>query len=239
MTCTRTPPAAHPIFVVFRLTLPITVAFTLAAQSPDPLADAFARMDKTAQQFKAVTGDIKRDVYTAVIDDHEKDMGTIKAKRERSRDTRMLIAFTSPDVRTIAVDGTSASVYTPKLKTVQTVDIQKGLVDQFLLLGFGASSADLKEHYDVTSLGTEQPGTEPAWHLQLIPKSKDVLKNLKKAELWIGQTSGLPVQEKLFTSASGDYQLVTYSNVKLNPSLSDGDMKLNYPKGVTVEHPRL
>jgi outer membrane lipoprotein-sorting protein len=211
----------------------------MAAQAPDSLADAFARMDKIAQQFKAVTADIKRDVYTVVIDDHQKDMGTIKAKREKSHDTRMLIAFTSPDNRLISVDGTSATVYTPKLKTAQQVDIQKGLVDQFLLLGFGASSADLKEHYDVTLLGTEKPGTETTWHLQLIPKSKEVLKNLKKAELWIGQMSGLPVQEKLFTSSSGDYQLIVYSNVKLNPSVSDGDLKLKLPNGVTVEHPRL
>ena len=66
-----------------------------------------------------------------------------------------------------------------------------------------------------------------------------MLKNLKKAELWIGETSGLPAQEKLFTSAGGDYQLVTYSNLKLNPPLPESALKLNYPKGVTVEHPRL
>jgi len=247
--CTRTPSLAHPIGVIFRLTLPLVVAInvvainmaavTLAAQPPDPLADAFARMDKIAQQFKAVTADIQRDVYTAVIDDHQKDMGTIKAKRDKSHDTRMLIEFTGADAKKISVDGATVRVYTPKIKSVQEVDIRKGLVDQFLLLGFGVSSADLKEHYDVTPLGTEKPGSEPTWHLQLIPKSKDVLKNIKKAELWIGQTSGLPVQEKLFTSASGDYQLIAYSNVKLNPSVSDGDLKLNYPKGVTVEHPRL
>lgn len=244
MPCTRTPSGAHPIHVVLRLALPIAVAIgmtalTLAAQSPDPLAGAFARMDKTALQFKAVTADIKRDVYTVVIDDHEKDTGTIKAKRDKSHDTRMLIEFTGADARKISVDGVTIRVYTPKIKTAQEYDIRKGLVDQFLLLGFGVSSADLKEHYEVTSLGTVKLDTENTLHLQLIPKSTDVLKNLKKAELWISDTSGLPVQEKLFTSTSGDYELIAYSNVKLNPSLSDGDLKLKYPKGVTVEHPRL
>ena len=236
MPCTRTPSGAHPIYVVFRLTL--AVALTLTAQAPDPLANAFTRMDKTAQQFKAVTVDFKRDVYTVVIDDHEKDLGTIKAKRDKSHDTRMLIEFTGADARKISVDGVNVRVYTPKIKTLQEVDIRKGLVDQFLLLGFGVSSADLKEHYEVTSLGTVKLDTENTLHLQLIPKSTDVLKNLKKAELWIGDTSGLPVQEKLFTSTSGDYQLITYSNVKLNPPISDGDLKLKYPSGVTVEHPR-
>jgi outer membrane lipoprotein-sorting protein len=150
----------------------------------------------------------------------------------------MLIEFTGADARKISVDGVNVRVYTPKIKTLQEVDIRKGLVDQFLLLGFGVSSADLKEHYEVTSLGTVKLDTENTLHLQLIPKSTDVLKNLKKAELWIGDTRGLPVQEKLFTSTSGDYQLITYSNVKLNPPISDGDLKLKYPSGVTVEHPR-
>jgi outer membrane lipoprotein-sorting protein len=239
MPCTRTRAAAHPIRVVLRLTLPLVVGFTLAAQPVDPLTDVFARMDKIAQAFKAVTGDIKRDVYTAIIDDHQKDMGTMKAKRDRSQDTRMLIEFTSPDSRLIALDGTSAKIYTPKLKTEQDFDISKGLVDQFLLLGFGASSADLKEHYDTSFIGTEKLGSETTWHLLLIPKSKEVLKNLKKAELWISQTSGLPVQEKLFTSSTGDFELITYSNVKLNPSLADSSLKLKVPNGVTVEHPRL
>jgi outer membrane lipoprotein-sorting protein len=238
MPCTRTPGLVHPIRVVFRLTLALAAAIPLVAQS-SALNEVFARMDKAAPQFKSVTADFQRDVYTVVIDDHEKDGGTIKARREKSHDTRMLIELSGADGKKISVDGGTLSVYTPKLKTVQVFDIRKGLVDQFLLLGFGASSADLKADYDVTLQGTEKLGIETAWHLQLVPKSPDVLKNLKKAELWVGQTSGLPLQEKLFTSASGDYQLVVYSNVKLNPSLSDGSLKLNYPKGVTVERPRL
>jgi outer membrane lipoprotein-sorting protein len=203
------------------------------------LDDAFAAMDKIAQQFKAVATDIHRDVYTAVIDDHEKDMGTMKAKRVKSQDTMMLIELTNPVQKFIAVNGGEASVYTPKTKTVQVYDVKRGLVEQFLLLGFGAPSSDIKEHYDLTFVGAEKVGADMTWRLQLVPKSPDVLKNLKKAELWIGQTSGLPVQEKLFTSSSGDYELITYSNVKLNPSLSDKDLKLNPPKGVTVEHPKL
>jgi len=202
------------------------------------LEDAFATMDKIAQQFRAVSTDIKRDVYTAVIDDHEKDMGTMKAKRDK-HDTLIRIDFTSPAEKVLALDDTKAQVYTPKTKTIQELDVKKGVVDQFLLLGFGASSAEIKEHYEVTYLGTEKIGADGTWHLQLIPRSSDVLKYLKKAELWISQSSGLPMQEKLYTSTSGDYELVYYSNVKLNPSLPDSAVKLNPPKGVTISRPRL
>lgn len=227
--------------MAFRLALALGVILPLAAQPPT-LDDAFMRMDKTAVQFKAVVAGIQRDVYTAVIDDHEKDMGTIRVKREKSRDTRMLIEFTGPDAKTAAIDATTVSVYYPKIKTVQVYDLgaKRSLVDQFLLLGFGASSAELKEAYDVTLVGNEPIGSEKnTWHLQLIPKSRDALQRLKKAELWIAETTGLPAQQRFVTSSGGDFTLVTYSNVRFNPPLPDGALKLNLPKGVTVEHPRL
>jgi len=209
----------------------------LVAQGP-ALDDAFAAMDRVARQFRAVSADIKRDVYTADIDDHEKDEGTIKAKRNK-RDTPMLIEFRSPAEKAIALAGTTAEIYTPKTKTVQEFGIKQGLVERFLLIGFGESSAEVKEQYEVKFLGAEKLGPDATWRLQLVPKSPDELKYLKRAELWIGQSSGLPVKEKLYTSTGGDYQLIDYSNVKLNPSLPDSAVKLSLPKGVSREHPRL
>ena len=242
---TQKPAVVHPNFVArYCLVLALGVTLPLTAQSPasDPsLNDAFARMDKSAQQFKSVTADIKRNVHTAVINDDARDMGSIKVKREKSHDTRMLIEFTGADAKSVSIDGTSVSVYLPKSKLVQVYDFgdKRSLLDQFLLLGFGASSTEMKADYEVTPLGNEKIGPDSTWHLQLIPKSKDVLHNLKKAELWIGETSGLPLQQKFVTSSNGDFMLVTYSNVKFNAQLSDGALKLSYPKGVKVEHPRL
>jgi outer membrane lipoprotein-sorting protein len=109
-------------------------------------------------------------------------------------------------------------------------------VDQFLLLGFGATVAELKAAYDVNFVGAETIGGTPSSHLTLTPKSPDVLKVIKQADLWMDQSTGLPVQQKFLTSASGDYKLVTYRNSKQNPSLSDKDLKLNLPKGVVIQN---
>ena len=197
-------------------------------------------MDKTAREFKAVEADLHRDVYTAAIDEHERDMGTIRVKREKDN-VLMLINFTGPDAKSVSLDGKELSVYYPKIKTVQKYDISnhRNEVEQFLLLGFGATSAELQMSYDVTFIGMEQVSGMNTWHLQLVPKSKEVLQHLKKAELWIGEMNGLPMQQKFFMSGNGDYELVTYSNMKFNPSFTEGDMKLKTPKGVTIQHPQL
>jgi outer membrane lipoprotein-sorting protein len=237
----------HPTLMMTRGLLPVlamsvsAITSLLGAQSPAELADAFARMDKTAQQFKSVKGDFKRVVHTAVINDDAPDSGNIKVRRDKGHETRMLFELTAPDRKVVSIDGTALKVYTPKLKSVQFYDLgtKRNLIDEFLLLGFGASSAELKETYDVSLLGAENVGSESSWHLQLVPKSADVLKNLKKAELWIAQTSGLPIQQKFITSSAGDYMLVTYANMQMNISLPDSALKLTYPKGVTEEHPKL
>jgi outer membrane lipoprotein-sorting protein len=217
------------------LTLP------LAAQTGGGTLDAaFASLDKTSQQFHTLTADIARTVHTAIVNADEQDSGTIKVKLDKGRETRMLIDFTKPDPRTVSIDSKEATLYYPKIKTAQAYNIagKKALVEEFLLLGFGASSTALKESYDVTLAGTEKVGAENTWHLQLVPKSKEVLQRLKKAELWI-DSSGLPAQQRFVTSAAGDFTLVTYSNAKLNPPVSDSALKLNLPKGVKVEHPQL
>jgi outer membrane lipoprotein-sorting protein len=67
--------------------------------------------------------------------------------------------------------------------------------------------------------------------LELIPKSREVAQQFPKIELWISEATGYPVQQKLYQTG-GDYMLVTYSDVVINPSLPDSAFKLNAPKGV-------
>jgi outer membrane lipoprotein-sorting protein len=218
------------------LTISPVLTMSLAAQSLD---ETFARMDKTSQQLKTVVADIKRDVHTSVINDDSVDSGTFKLKREKSGDTRMLIDFTGNDAKTVSLGDGTVSIYYPKIKTIQVYDVgaRKQVVEQFLLLGFGASSASLKEVYEITWVGREMIGGQQTSHLKLIPKSRDMSRQVASAELWIGENNGLPIQQKIvFTS--GDYWLVTYSSIKFNPVLSDDDLKLKTPKGIQIQHPR-
>jgi outer membrane lipoprotein-sorting protein len=221
-----------------RLALASIIIPTLWGQSLD---DVFARMDSTAQRFHAITADLMRTVHTAVINDNSVESGTIKVKREKARDTRMLVDLTKPDPKTVAIEETTVSVYYPMIKTVQVYDIKgkRSLVDRFLLLGFGATSTELKAEYEISWVGAETIDGKPTQHIQLIPKSPEVMQRLKKAELWISEPSGLPVRQRFVTSATGDFMLVDYSNVKFNPPLSDNSVKLNLPKEVLIQHPQL
>ena len=229
--------AIHPTRVLRLASFACLLILPLAAQTLD---DAFARMDKTAQQFKTVEADIKRIDHTAIVNEDATDSGIIRVRREKQQDVQMLIDFKAPEPKTVSLAGSSASIYNPKINTAQVYNIgtKKDLVEQFLLLGFGASSAELKAAYNVSLAGGDTIGGQQTWHLMLIPRGSDVSRQLKSAELWISQKDGLPLQQKVQFS-NGDYWLVTYSNLKFNPKLSDDSLKLKLPKGAVIEHPQL
>ena len=142
-------------------------------------------------------------------------------------------------VESVALDGAKAELYYPKIKTVQEFDLGKyrGLVDQFMLLGFGNSSQELAGAYTIQVVGAQAMAGEAATQLELIPKSKQVLQHLTKVELWISDATGYPVQQR-FLLPGGDYRTVTYTNVKINPNLSDSALKLQLPRGVKRETPQ-
>jgi outer membrane lipoprotein-sorting protein len=215
--------------------LPLLAFFPLKAQSLDAV---YPRLDRAAPQFRSFDSGLRRLIHTAVINDDAVDNGSIKVKRDKGRDTRVLINITGADARTVWVDATTVNMYLPKLNTVQVFEIgdRRSLLDEYLLLGFGASSAELQAAYDISYAGNENIVGHPADHIVLIPKSKEQLKQIKRADLWIG-TDGIPLQQKVTTSATGDYTMFTWSNAKVNGPMLESAVKFSLPKGVKVEHP--
>lgn len=196
-----------------------------------------ARMDRGANGFKSMRANVRQLSHTAVINEDNVSVGTSSLKRSR-RDVRVLVEFTSPDPKSVALSGAKVEMYLPKINTVQEYNLgSRDTVEKYLALGFGASGSDLKSDYAIRALGDDTVNGEKAARLELIPKDKQVLQQLPKIELWISETKDYPVQEKLYQTG-GDYMLITYSNVAINPTLPDTAFKLNLPKGVKREFPQ-
>jgi outer membrane lipoprotein-sorting protein len=224
--------------------LRILLAFVLllsAAARPKPageLESVLDRIDKAGADFRAMSAHVHRVSHTAVINEDNVDSGTMLLKRPKARDMRMLVDLTQPDAKTVAFQGRKLEVYYPKIQTVQEFDVGKSreLLDQFFLVGFGTSAADLERAYEIRLLGPETIEGQKTERLELIPKSKEVRDHLLKFELWISG-DGYPVQQKFYLPG-GDYMLVTYSDMKINPDLPDSALKLHLPKNVKREYPQ-
>jgi outer membrane lipoprotein-sorting protein len=203
----------------------------------DQLSDVFARLDKAAIGFKGMSANVKQNVHTELVHDDSVENGNVKLRRPKSGDTRVLMELTSPDQKTVSVESDQIKIYLPKAKTVQVYDLRSrhNAVQQGLLLGFGATSAEIKASYEVTWIGAETLNGQPVSRIRLVPRAKEVLQSMKQADLWILNSGGYPVQQRVLTSSTGDYLEISYSNIQINPQLSDKDLKLNVPKGVQIQ----
>jgi len=202
------------------------------------LEDAVAKLDATGPKFTGMTANLSRTTYTKVLNEKSTESGTIRL-RKQGKELQSYIEFTQPDPKVVAFRGRKAEVYYPKLNTVQQYDLgkQTDLLDQFLLVGFGTTGRDLTANYTPKLAGEETIAGRKTWHLELTPVNASIKDKFRRLELWVDQEQGYPVQQR-FVQPSGDYYMFTYSDAKLNPPLTDDDLKLKLPKGVKRETPQ-
>lgn len=199
--------------------------------------DVLQRLDQASSRFSGMSADVNRTTYTRVLDEKAVETGTMNL-RKSGKDVKVLISLEKPDEKYVSFSGRKAEIYFPKLKTVQEWDLGKhgNLIDQFLLVGFG-SGKELRSAYSIKYAGEETVAGQKTHHLELTPTAANVKDKLRQVDLWISDSDSHPVQQK-FIQPSGDYYLVTYSNIRLNPAFNDEALKLKLPKGVKREYPQ-
>jgi len=218
----------------------IGLVYSLAgAAAAGPLETTLARVDQSAAMFRDLTADLKKTHHVGVINEDTEDSGVIYLKRSKSNVTLMRFDIQRPDPKQVAVDTREAQIYYPKSNIVQVYDIAKykKQADLLLLLGFGTTSRELQSAYMVSYGGPEALNGQNTTRIELRPKSDAA--HLSKVELWISETTGFPVQQKLYWGADGgDYDVAAYSKMKVNSNVPDSAVKLELPKSVKREYPQ-
>jgi outer membrane lipoprotein-sorting protein len=220
---------------LFARVLPVFLfAFSASAQL-QPLYD---KMDEAARTFRSLTADVVQKHYTEVVNETEISKGTLVVVREKQKDYKALFRIMEPAPQQMAYSGRKARTYNPKTNIISEYDLDKKLgskVNDYLLLGFGASSKDLQASYNISSGGPETVSDRKATKLLLTPKKEDAGAEMTRAELWVANDTGIAVQQK-FYSQGGDYNLFTYSNMKVNPA-STPSTDLRAPSDAKTIHP--
>jgi hypothetical protein len=206
----------------------------------DSLDDVLGRMDQAAQKFRSLSANVHKTVYTDSITDTDVEDGSFKMMKNGKDKFVLLAKFTGKDAYSLHLMGTQAEMYYPKAKTVQVYDTRKVTksVDQYLFVGFGTRTAELKKTYTVTLGGPETLGGVKTTRIDLVPKSDEATKLFSKIQLWIPDGDGSPIQEKIISGKAGkDYKLFQYSDRKIgtvsDPPLPASDFDLNLGPGVT------
>ena len=208
------------------------MAFGADAAAPSVSA-ILARMDAAAPSFRSVSADIEMLTYTAIISDKTDEKGTFQMQKLKSGEVRAILNFSGQsDAREIGFLGKIVRIYYPNANTYQDYDVGKNtdVLNQFLLLGFGSSGKDLAANYDITAEGVEKVAGQDTAKLLLLPKAQQMKDRLTKIEMWIPNDASYPVQQQ-FYQPSGNYRIVTYTDVRLNAPIKGNNLELKLPHG--------
>jgi len=192
-----------------------------------------SRMDAAGAKFRDMSAQVRQVSYTAVIKDTSEQDGTVRMMKVPPGEIKGLVEFTSPDHKYYLFEKRKLQIYTPKINTVQVIDLGEHgeELDQFLSIGFGTTGRELAKSYQVeVAIDNNVAGTTL---VKLTPNVAEVKKYLTRIDLWLSDEN-YPVREKL-SEPSGDTVTVYYSNVQINPVLPPDAFRLPTKPGVKYE----
>ncbi|MEI9971885.1 MAG: outer-membrane lipoprotein carrier protein LolA [Ignavibacteriota bacterium] len=219
---------------LFCAALALLVSTTISAGQT--LEQTLAKMDQAASHFKALSAKVEYVQHMEAIHEDDGQSGTILVKRAHPKELHVKISIDKPDPKVAVADGNKVVVYYPHSGEKQELALghRRSLVDMILTLGFGGSSKELQDAYAVTLGGADTVAGESTTRLELIPKSKDLLAQWRKIDLWISDKTGNAVQQKFYERGK-DYTLITYSGLQQNPEIAESSFKLDVPKGTVTK----
>jgi len=210
---------------LFCLGLVVSLPGSLSAQSAPPAGNAdlqkvIAELDAAAAKFSSAQADFTWDQFTAVVQEHETQTGTIFFERKKgvirmAADLKQDNGKDAP--KTVVYDGAEVNFYEPTIKQLTTVKAgaNRGQFESFLTLGFGGSGTDLEKNWKVSLLGIEPMDGVSVAKLDLVPKEQKVLEMFTHVTIWVEPSRGIN-HKQIFYQPSGDLRTTTYKNIRYN-----------------------
>jgi outer membrane lipoprotein-sorting protein len=203
------------------------------AASPDQedLKDVLHQLDIAAANFHSTSAHVEFDtIQTDPIYDKDVQTGTVEYKRN-GKAFQMVVHFLDengkPNPKDLTYSGGKAMLYEKLQDQLYVKDLTK--FESYLLLGFGASGAQLAEKWDITYLGAEpmmdgKTSVKTA-KLELVAKDPDVRKLFPKVTIWVDPSRAVSLKQ-VFDAGQGVSRTSYYSDIKLNPSLTESDFTI-------------
>jgi outer membrane lipoprotein carrier protein len=211
-----------------RFLVPLLLTFvaqaTLAAAD---LPTVLSNMNAAAPKFRDMTAKIDWIKYTKLVDDTSIESGDVWVKKD-AKGVQLRIAFTKPVRKQVRIEKTTVELFTEAINQIEEYDLKSKGSELYegLVLGYGVSGDELRKRYDITLAGEEAIDSQPTVKLDMIPKNEEDRNLGKSVQMWISTQTWQPLQQKALEH-SGDYRLVSYSGVKINPGVKASDLALD------------
>jgi outer membrane lipoprotein-sorting protein len=193
----------------------ILAPFAAMAQNAE-LQKVLAEMDTASAKFQSAEADFVWDQYTAVVQSHDYQKGTIAFRRVGNA-TEMVAHIKTendqPAQKDVLYKGGELDFYQPALKQ-ETILNAGANVERYLTLGFGGSGKDLAANWNMAYQGNETIDGVETTKLDLTPKQGGN-NQFTHITVWVDSKRGISLKQIVFQD-SGDSRTAVYSNIKMN-----------------------
>ena len=189
------------------------------ATAPGDLFDQlFARTIAKRQSIQSLRARFTETTTSSLLEKPLVSHGTVIA----APPSRVLMTYTDPERRMIAIDSKSLVVVWPDRREREKIDIMQmqKRIDQYFTQ---ASIGQLRSMFDITA----QPDSviRETDRVDMRPKRKQIKQGLERLELWIDRESLLLVQMQM-TLAGGDKKTIRLEDVAVNVPISDETFRI-------------
>jgi outer membrane lipoprotein-sorting protein len=199
--------------------------WVFAAQvNPSRLDTVLRQMDAASAKFQSAQADLRKEVFTKVVNDTEEQTGLIYFER-KGGSTQMGMKMTSQPPQVVEYKDGKVRVYNPGTNHVDEVSAagnNKARFETFLTLGFGGSGKDLEKAWTIEDQGPESMSdgskTVAVEKLDLVSKDAETLKTVAHVTVWVDPVRSVSLKQVLYFP-KGDTQTAFYTNIRLNQSV--------------------
>ena len=191
-------------------------AALVASQAPAPkdlFDQLFARTLEKRQSIRSIRARFTETTTSSLLEKPLVSHGTVIA----TPPSRVLMTYTDPERRIVAIDATSLLVVWPDRREREKIDISQTQkrIDQYFTQ---ASIAQLRSMFEITA----QPDSviRGSDRVDMRPKRKPIKQGLERLELWIDRESLLLVQMQM-TFPGGDKKTIRLDDVAVNVPVTD------------------
>ena len=181
------------------------------------LQKVLSEMDAASARFQSAQADFVWDQYTAVVQSHDYQKGTIAFRRVGNATEMVAHVKTEndqPAQKDVLYKGGELDFYQPALKQ-ETILNAGANVERYLTLGFGGSGKDLASNWNIAYQGKDTiDGVETA-KLDLTPKQSGTNNQFTHITVWVDTKRGISLKQVVYQD-SGDSRTAVYSNIKMN-----------------------
>jgi len=197
---------------------------------PPDLSQILSRMNDAAKRLRSLSANLEYTKVTVLVNDKSTEEGRLFFRKGKTPEVR--IEMQQPESKIILFKKNKAEIYLPKINQLQEYNLEQksGLVEEFLLLGFGAETGELRKSYHLKYLKEEEVDGDTTVVLELTPRKESLAAQLTKIQMWVSEDSWLPAQQQFF-EPSGDYLIARYRGVKVNLKIPNSAFEIQPAAG--------